>query len=92
VTPTVTITPSITTTPTPTPSIVYNTHRVSSCCGEINDFFASIPSNWVIGHTFIDDNGICYSIGVPSIGVINVTPVTYQPIDCTACISANPCP
>jgi|694.fasta_scaffold154028_3 hypothetical protein len=86
-----TITPTQTKTPTPTPSTVYNTHRVSSCCGAVGDFFASIPSGWVIGNTFIATDGLCYSIGVQSIGTINVTPVTYQPFNCAACISANPC-
>jgi hypothetical protein len=94
VTPTNTNTPTTTptNTPTPTPTTIYNIHRVVSCCGFSGTFFASIPSGWLIGNTFVATDGTCYSIGVPSIGIANITPVTYQPFNCSGCTGANPCP
>jgi hypothetical protein len=88
------LTPTPTPTPTITPSVVYNIHRLASCCNNPTEFnyYASIPSNWLIGNTVIADDGQCYVIGAPSIGTINLTAVSYNPFGCEDCISANPCP
>ena len=108
VTPTTTLTntptPTITKTPTPTPSYVYVYQKCSGQTGLATQVIQTVksPITSVVGSTFKDSSGICWSylgqFGSNYIATIGYTPITYTGnyfassyptvyTNCTTCVS-----
>jgi hypothetical protein len=69
--------------------------QISSCCIQGIELVSGSLPGLVVGDTFVDNNGLCWTVqfetGAP-ISEESITVDTIIPGDCTDCTTANPCP
>ena len=68
---------------------------ISSCCIAGVEFVSGSLPGLVVGDTFVDNNGLCWSVVDESSAPISEESITVDTLitgNCDDCITANPCP
>lgn len=69
--------------------------KIGSCCVSGQEFVTGSLPGLVVGDTFVDNYGLCWTVedetGAP-ISEESITVVSIIEGDCVACLTANPCP
>jgi hypothetical protein len=68
---------------------------ISSCCIEGQEYVSSSLPGLEIGDTFVDNNGLCWSVNSETSAPITEESITVDTIimgGCEECKTANPCP
>ena len=69
--------------------------QIASCCVQGFELVSGSLPGLVVGDTFVDNNGLCWTVqfetGAP-ISEESITVDTIIPGDCADCTTANPCP
>ena len=68
---------------------------ISSCCVVGQEFVTGSLPGLVVGDTFVDNYGLCWTVEAETGAPISEESITVDTIimgDCVACTTANPCP
>jgi hypothetical protein len=69
--------------------------KIVSCCVPGTEFVTGSLPSLEVGDTFVDNNGLCWSVQDTTGGPISEESITVDSIitgTCVACTAANPCP
>ena len=69
--------------------------KIESCCVVGQEFVTGSLPGLEVGDTFVDNNGLCWSVQDTTGGPISEESITVDTIitgNCEDCITANPCP